>query len=403
MLNLSPSLSSLFERSDVSPFNFKTRPFQPSNSGFNEQALNAPERDNFQLFNKLLQSAYDHIATQFGNPVNQNITPATTSSNGPVYQEGFIPVDKISSEQAANTILDFISGRLKSDFAEGASQEELIARLEQGLQGFVKGFNEAKGTLESLGLLTPQLSEEINDTYQRVTDGIESFRGIINDKFDQPVDSVSSLQRLDLSAQTASSASFSLDLITQDGDKVTIDIAQNNSASFSSSFTQSNGGFSLVASTQQSSSSQFNLTVQGELDEEELIAINQLLQDIDSIAVDFYQGDLDAAFASAQELELDRDELSSMNLELQQTVVTSAIASYQTISEQPAASPISELDQLIGRIEDLFADVKNFDFPHRLVNDAAKGIDQIEATNFGAENSGGFTDLIGELISQFDL
>jgi hypothetical protein len=103
----------------------------------------------------------------------------------------------------------------------------LLQRLEQGLQGFIEVFNEAKEQIEALGLLTPDLSAEIGDTFERVTGRIEQLResitgGVAEDEPSAGIGDInrsSELSRLRLDAQTAESSSFSLSLTTQDGDQ----------------------------------------------------------------------------------------------------------------------------------------------------------------------------------------
>jgi hypothetical protein len=121
----------------------------------------------FVVFNDILQKSYQKMLF---NPEkvdkNPSISPAKADLSD--YQN----VEQISSQQSANTILNFIKQRLTLDQLEGADKQSLFERLEQGQQGFVKGFNEAKQIIDDLGLLTPELLEEIDDTYRLVFEGL---------------------------------------------------------------------------------------------------------------------------------------------------------------------------------------------------------------------------------------
>lgn len=121
----------------------------------------------FAVFNDILQKTYQKMVF---NPENLSANP--TDSAAKVDLSDYQTVEKISSQQAANTILNFIKQRITLDRLEGADKLALLERLDQGQQGFEKGFNEAKQIIDDLALLTPELLEEINNTYSLVAEGI---------------------------------------------------------------------------------------------------------------------------------------------------------------------------------------------------------------------------------------
>jgi len=121
----------------------------------------------FAVFNDILQKSYQKMVF---NPEMGDANPTNSAAKAEL--SDYQSVEKISSQQAASTILNFIKQRITLDQLEGADQQALLERLEQGQQGFEKGFNEAKQIIDDLGLLTPELLEEINDTYSLVTEGI---------------------------------------------------------------------------------------------------------------------------------------------------------------------------------------------------------------------------------------
>ena len=386
-------------------------------SGLLNSHNNHQQSDSFAIFTAVLKEAYQKIAFSPQAPV------ANESTRPPEIAEysltDFNPVGKISSKQAAQNILGFISGRLRSDAASGAEPEQLLQRLDEGLDGFIKGFNEAKDIIEGLGLLTPELSSEINDTFERVTSGIEHLRERITkhaNSSENQLDGIGDINRgdnvskLELSAQHSESSSFSLSLTTQDGDQVSIEISRSNQSSFSSALNQGGSSSSYAISQQQSSSSSFSLNVIGELDDDELAAIDELLQNVEAIANNFYSGRLDQAFDLASELEIDRDELSSLNLQLQKTTTTQALASYQTNSQnelpssndsgQVQLNPGIQLEQLLNDIQGLLSKAHEFDHPLQLVNDLSSGVEQVYQPPATGDN---LTNKLNSLISQFSL
>ena len=338
-----------------------------------------------------------------------SLTPnqsATSSAEIP----GYAQVDKISSQQASDTILGFISQKLQMDKANGASQEELLQRLDQGLEGFIKGFNEAKDIIEGMGLLTPSLAGEIGQTYDLVTEGVEALRDGING-IDTAATNVS---QLTLAGERSDSESFSLDLTTQDGDRVTIDISRSSQIGFTSSL-QSGETSAFGLSQQSSTSSSFNLNVTGDLDEGEMAAINQLLQDVDQIAGEFFQGNFDEAFNQALALNIDREELSSLNLQLQKTTTTSAIAAYESTAqsgiEAPQlqnALPITDLNNLLDNIQTILDEAKMFAEPLKLITDVANGVAALHGDDNNNQEqilhkTNELGEMINALVSKFEL
>lgn len=269
MFSFPPNLSPLSTDSNKDPL----LKFQPSlknqstpNNALAKENANVQFKDSFELFNSLLNKAYQRMADNSAN------FPAAANSKmlPPAYAETTESVEKITSKQAAGNILGFISAKLKSDAADGADQEALLQRLEQGLEGFNRGFNEAREQIESMGLLTPKLGEEINDAYERVTSGIEQLREQILGK----AETAEQVSRTGLQVEHSQASSFSLELITQDGDRVSIEIARSSQSSFTALEQQNGESLQLAASGQSARTASFELQVSGELDQGELEAIN---------------------------------------------------------------------------------------------------------------------------------
>ncbi|MCF6193049.1 MAG: DUF5610 domain-containing protein [Kangiellaceae bacterium] len=387
--------------------------------------LSRQKSDSFAIFEALLKRSYQRIAFNSGTfgPSQTEVyesqsAQTATPSHSKSLQEDYRQTDKISSDQAANTILKFIGNRIRAETANGANQEELLQRLDQGLQGFIQGHNEAKGIIEDLGLLTASLSTEIEETFTKVTAGIDKLKErIIEPTSLEPP--VTRLQQLTLATQISESASFSLSLTTQDGDKVDIQVTRSFESNISANFSTSSGRSELSYSQQTTLANSFDLTVSGELDSDEFAAINQLLEDINIIAIDFYAGRLDQAFELAAELEINREELSSLNLQLQQTARISAIASYQNTAQSPTSdlkstieaplSPFIKLDRLLNNIEGIVQKAGQFSEGLSLIKQLSEGVSsglvntESNETEDSQEKSISLSEQLTTLISLFDL
>ena len=123
---------------------------------------------------------------------------------------------------------------------------------------------------------------------------------------------------------------FSFELVTQDGDTITINAS--NMAAFS-------GQYGEAASLEgHSHQQQFSMDVVGELDEQETQAIANLLGDIMGLAGEFYNGDIHQAYEAALNLGYDQSEIAGYALRLYQAEQYSVAATYQALL--PATDPL---------------------------------------------------------------
>ena len=165
-----------------------------------------------------------------------------------------------------------------------------------------------------------------------------------------------------LSERFSQSQTFDLNLKTQDGDSVSLSFSFAESYSMSvgasvGSSQSANGSsrYAAVAASESYAMEQgWQIAVEGELDDEELAAIDQLLKDMTHIANDFFSGDVQAAFNSASEFELDRTELASMDMTLTQTqqyaAAYSAVEGYSQ-NGNSGQSASSRLDNMLAQLE----------------------------------------------------
>lgn len=264
--------------------------------------------------------------------------------------------DDYTPDKVAGRILDFVGGRIQAEAANGADPEKLQKMLDQARQGVEKGFAEAKKILQGMGVLGGKIASDIEDTFQRVQDGlgkIGSTYGLGN----APAGDTSSVSSAAASASTstlvARSSTFDMEVTTREGDKLKISIAQasanwsSTSASASSTRTSGNGGTSTSTSTQASASSGslqiggWSVQIEGNLNDDEKAALTDLLGQVQDISSKFYSGDLSGAFDRALALNMNGDQLASMSLNLSQTTYAQATSTYGAVSEeggQPASA-----------------------------------------------------------------
>ncbi|WP_165673745.1 DUF5610 domain-containing protein [Metapseudomonas otitidis] len=266
--------------------------------------------------------------------------------------------DDYTPDKVAGRILDFVGGRIQAEAANGADPEKLQKMLDQARQGVEKGFAEAKKILQGMGVLGGKIASDIEDTFQRVQDGLDRI-GSTYGLGGTPAGDTSSVSRAAVSASTststlvARSSTFDLEVTTREGDTLKISIAQasanwsSTSASASSTRTSGNGGTSTSTSTQVSASSGslqiggWSVQIEGNLNDDEKAALTDLLGQVQDISSKFYSGDLSGAFDRALALNMNGDQLASMSLNLSQTTYAQATSTYGAVSEeggQPASA-----------------------------------------------------------------
>ena len=265
-----------------------------------------------------------------------------------------------SPEKVAERVLGFIDQRLRSEAASGADAAQLEKILSQARDGVEQGFAEARKILDGLGVLGGQVAANIDDPSQRIQDGLAGL-----DQTYAPPTAPTSTGSSAVAAYSerfaAQAQTFELNITTRDGDKLRIAVAQA-SASYSqtSVAAATNGSGSAVQINQQSSSLQmagFQVSIEGELDDEERAALDKLFGQVAELSDKFYVGDLSGAFDQAMKLHLDGEQLASMSLQLTQARVRQATDAYSAVAEQggQAASAVnaSLIDYAQGLLEAL--------------------------------------------------
>jgi hypothetical protein len=250
-----------------------------------------------------------------------------------------------SPEKIAGRIIGFIEQRLDSEQAAGADTSKLQKLLDQARSGVEKGFAEARQILDGMGVLQGKVASDIDDTYKRIQDGFAN----LDQRFNPPAPAEGGTTAVAAYSErfAAKAETFELSVTTRDGDRLRISIAQASASwSQSSIAAASNGNSSAAITSSQSGSMQigaWQVSVEGELDEQERAALEKLFGQVQELSNKFYSGDLSGAFDRAMALELDGEQLASMSLRLTQTSIRQATDAYSAVAEQggQAASAVN--------------------------------------------------------------
>lgn len=349
-----------------------------------------------QIVNRTLTAAYEKIA-----------------SRGQTASAEYEKNEPLTAEKVAGNILGFIERRLQMDVAEGATQEELQARLEAGLSGFKKGFAEASEKLEALSLLSPEIKTDIGKTYDLVLEGVDELRKKFiestkptettapsnNSKGElKTATTTKPATKLEvpefLPAATSSSIGygnyeygrareFSFELTTKDGDKVTIKASSSEGLAVEAGRATRGNNSVGALNASYSSSQSFSLSVEGDLSEEELGAINDLLGRVNDLAGQFFAGNLDTAFEQAVNLGYDDEQIGSFSLNLAQAEIQQVTQAYQSVGpargnndagQNLLSDQLLPLGNFIKDLLDSLDRVSIFDEPKLLVGEVAEKV-----------------------------
>ncbi|MBP8236476.1 MAG: DUF5610 domain-containing protein [Pseudomonas sp.] len=262
-------------------------------------------------------------------------------------------------EKVAGRIIGFIEQRLQSEQAAGADPSKLQGLLEQARSGVEKGFAEARKILDGMGVLQGKVASDIDDTYQKIQDGFSALDKRFNPSTPASTGNVAVAAYSERFA--AKAETFEMQVTTRDGDGLRISIAQASANwSQSGAAASSDGKTSSLVAGSQSGSLQigaWQVSVEGELDDEERGALEKLFSQVQDLSNKFYAGDLSGAFDRAMALEMDGEQLASMSLRLTQTTVRQATDAYSAVAQDggQAASAVNNslIDYAQGLLEAL--------------------------------------------------
>ncbi|WP_341206538.1 DUF5610 domain-containing protein [uncultured Psychrosphaera sp.] len=364
--------------------------------------------------------------TFFYRSVQQSVGQSIDSEQNQIQKqmaEKALEQQEKRADVAANNILKFIELRLQQDKKDGATLDELTSRIDAGIEGFELGYAQANEALEQLNLLNPELESEISLTQSKVLEGIEQLKqtylgtvpedtNVTDDpNNDMPKSaSVTSTEQFVQGQQSTQANEFSFDLVTADGDKVTIYtsalMARKNESGYSSSL--QNG--QLVEMAYQSHAelkqSQFMFSVEGDLDEDELVAINNLLNNVNDLAKDFYSGDVESAFNKALSMDYDAAEISEFSISLTQIKNFTAYKAYQTDTPLFNANAIDDLKPLAefsNDISNTLATLQTlFEHPRDLLFDVTKHINALHKPQDYPNSQMDFFEFANQLMDKID-
>ncbi|MCL6414728.1 DUF5610 domain-containing protein [Aestuariirhabdus sp. Z084] len=306
-------------------------------------------------------------------------------ANEPVnFQNDYTP------EKVADRLTNHIRGYMEREKAAGASDERLQELYDIGVNAVAEGFAEAREILDQMGVLGGQIAADIDQTFDLFSQQAAAMRDELIPPPGSPDTSTPEISTQAYQSYFAAEAikverSFDFELVTAEGDRVTISAsggAGYAQGSYLGSETDEEGSRSVVASSSASyQRGSFAFEVQGDLNEEELEAIDALLSQVNDLSDSFFSGNLDEAFNKALSLGFDSSQITRFELDLSQTRTYTAIEQYQSFQGEPAepAAGIRELAEYARGLQEALEEASRFEQPKELLNKLLEFEDSLRA------------------------
>lgn len=172
--------------------------------------------------------------------------------------------------------------------------------------------------------------DEIDDTVARVDSGLAKLEDEV------AANRKSSASVLDVDTRTKQRST--IQIRTQEGDVVKLSLKRMDSLSATDVAVAEDNMFVSSTEVEVSSRSRMRVRVEGDLNESELAAIQNVFAQAQLMADEFFGGDIGAAFNLAAGFEFDTEQLARVNMRFRMRQVTNV--AYSEVANTPKFSPI---------------------------------------------------------------
>ena len=283
--------------------------------------------------------------SRLGNPEKLVENQLTDSIQKATDTQFVSPPANIGKELDSDKLAERILANIAKSYGEQLKADPNFDKanfLSQVKQGVEEGFAQARDALDQLGLLNDTQSANLDDAYATIQDGLSKLEASLN-----PVNTTQ-VQTQGVAAQISQSAE--IEIVTQEGDVVKIRLAESASMSQSIAQVKQNGQEATAFESSSESSSDFSISIEGDLNEDEQKSLKKLLKQMGKVGKEFFSDNIQGAFKQAQKIGLDTEQLASFSMNLSMEKSVQAISTYQ----QTAAPEQNLATDKIQQIGDFF-------------------------------------------------
>jgi hypothetical protein len=183
---------------------------------------------------------------------------------------------------------------------------------------------------------------------------------------------------------TSISHSAEIQVMTREGDLVTISFNQASTSS-SSAFQMEQGDSKIsIYSESYSLSSGFSMSIEGDLNEAETESLAKLINKMSKVSDNFFKGNINAAFKHAQKIGFDTEQIASFSMSLEMEKSVQAVAAYQqtTLPEQHIDTDLlKQAGEFLAETKEFMADtetlLESLAKPEQYFSDLFAGMGQL--------------------------
>lgn len=269
-----------------------------------------------------------------------------------------------SPERVAQRILSHVGNYMEKLQQDGASDDRLSTVFASAKEAVQQGMDDAKEKLEALGwLANGGVQQGIDQTQSLLDEGFDSLESVLFDTNEQVTSALEAS-----SSQSYRREDFStMKVTTQEGDVVSINLYALNRSEASDSLSVSDDGMAYSRYQSTSQAFAFDFSVEGDLNDDELAAIQEMMQSAGEVSDLFFSGDVSGALQKGFDMGFDASQLAnfSMTLQTTQTMKTSqAVSAYsQNNGMRSIQEPLTEyrqaLEDTMLKASELFDDFRS--------------------------------------------
>lgn len=269
-----------------------------------------------------------------------------------------------SPEKVAQRILSHVGNYMEKLQKQGADDERLNDVFEMAKEAVQKGLEDAKDKLDALGWLTNTgVQQGISDTEQLLSDGFDN----LEEAFFSDAASLNTVASLATSMSYQREDYSSIQMKTQEGDVVNLRLYSLQASESGQSANMSDNGLQYSRYENSSQTFAFDFSVEGDLNDDELAAIQDLMRSAGEVSDLFYDGDVAGALQKGLDMGFDTSQLASFSMTLQttQTMKSSqAVSAYNQNSgirsiQEPLANYRQALEETVQKASEMFDDFRS--------------------------------------------
>lgn len=252
------------------------------------------------------------------------------------------------------SVASALQSALQNGDGSAASADALVATVEKALDQASQALSQAGYSADAIASFRTSFTQQLSDQLGALANAASPSppSSTVPSPVPSPVPSsdASGASGTSDSAGTSSTATAAqyretekanLQLLTAEGDVVTISLRSKSRFDAVGASASGAGGLAAYAQVSSFSSSQFKVSVQGNLNGDELKAINDVLGQVSQVASQFFSGNVSQAFSSASALGFDPKEIAGVALSLSQrtSLAISTVSDGGSAPAVPATAP----------------------------------------------------------------